>query len=85
MVELVYKSMRNPTVNVCKGESIAKVRFQFFFCQQTYIHMYIYVKLKVWIWTIHGLSWTQYGSLLRAGNPWIVQAQVKCYMCMCGK
>ena len=25
---------------------------------------YIYVKLKVWIWAIHGLSWTKYGSLL---------------------
>ena len=30
MVELVYNSTRSPTVNVRKGESIAKVRFNFF-------------------------------------------------------
>ena len=45
MLELVYKSMRNPTVNVCKGESIAKIRFNFFFVK---IYIYTYICDHTW-------------------------------------
>ena len=36
VVELVYKSMRNPTVNVCKCESIAKIQFNLFLSKYIY-------------------------------------------------
>ena len=33
----------------------------------------LYVMRKQWIWTIHGLRCSKYGSVLCAGNPWIAQ------------
>ena len=37
VVELVYKSDEKSFCECLKGESIAKVRFRYFFCPQTYI------------------------------------------------
>ena len=57
-------SMRSPTANVLKGESITKVRFNFFFGPQTYIPSYIYVYIQY-----------IYGHQPRSHNPVLAHAR----------